>query len=115
MLTGDEQMDAMIPDLMDLVNAARELDGPKYGELTRRATEKLREQGIEEHLIGWYMFTIAVSMIPYDTSPEELLRWHRIANDKMEKLLAQGFSRGEAAYIINARARDERAREEGEG
>lgn len=109
-LTGDEQMDSVIPVLMEMVAAVREDDAVQYGRLSAQADLAVAEMGIQREFIGWFMFTIAASMIPYHKSPDELLRWYAHGQKRMPVLLAEGYDRASAATII-----DREAREEGEG
>lgn len=98
-LTGDPEMDRLVPIVMQLVGAVRRMDPAGVDE----AFDAARRLMPDEAMAGGALCVLLAAMVPWDRSPSELLAWW-VRRAEFVKLVAAGVDEATAMTLIEGGA-----------
>lgn len=98
-LTGDPEMDRLVPVVMQLVGAVRAMDPAGVDE----AFDAARRLIPDEEVAGGALCVLLAAMVPWDRSPSQLLAWW-VRRADYQKLIAAGVDPATAMTLIEGGA-----------
>lgn len=98
-LTGDPEMDRLVPVAMQLVGAVRSMDAAAVDE----AFDAARRLLPDAEMAGGALCVLLAAMVPWDQSPRQLLAWWVRRADYL-KLVAAGVDPASAMTLIEGGA-----------